>query len=90
MKAGLREVAPGREITSTYRAPWWLPGGHLQTIYARSLAQNYPVRYRRERWETLDDDFIDLDWLDDASDRGRLIVLFHGLEAMPRVIMRSV
>jgi predicted alpha/beta-fold hydrolase len=67
-------------LASTYRAPWWLPGGHLQTIYARSLAQNYPVRYRRERWETPDDDFIDLDWLDDSSGSGRLIVLFHGLE----------
>jgi uncharacterized protein len=70
-----------RNISPTdYHAPWWLPGGHLQTIYARSLAQNYPVRYRRERWETPDDDFIDLDWLDDSSGRDRLIVLFHGLE----------
>jgi uncharacterized protein len=65
---------------SDYRAPWWLPGAHLQTIYARSLAKNYRVQYRRERWETPDNDFIDLDWLDHASDGGRLIVLFHGLE----------
>jgi predicted alpha/beta-fold hydrolase len=65
---------------SEYRAPWWLPGGHLQTIYARSLATNYRVQYRRERWETPDDDFIDLDWVDIASDSSKLIVLFHGLE----------
>jgi len=63
-----------------YRAPWWLPGGHLQTIYARSLATNYRVQYRRERWETPDNDFIDLDWVDLASDSSKLIVLFHGLE----------
>ena len=31
------------DLESTYRAPWWLPGGHLQTIYARSLARNYAV-----------------------------------------------
>lgn len=64
-----------------YCAPWWLPGGHLQTIYARSLGQNYAVAYRRERWETPDGDFIDLDWLADGrKDGGKLLVLFHGLE----------
>jgi len=67
-----------------YRAPRWLPGGHLQTIYARQLARNYPVRYRRERWTTPDQDFIDLDWLDPAADRSRLVVLFHGLEGCSR------
>jgi len=67
-----------------YRAPWWLPGGHLQTIYARSLARNYAVRYRRERWKTPDDDFIDLDWLDGAPKKPNLLVLFHGLEGCSR------
>ncbi|HEY1232282.1 MAG TPA: hydrolase [Candidatus Binatia bacterium] len=62
-----------------YQAPWWLPGGHLQTIYARCLARSYVVSYRRERWETPDHDFIDLDWVDHPNG-GRLIVLFHGLE----------
>ena len=62
-----------------YRPPWWLPGGHLQTIYARSLARNYAVTYRRERWQTPDEDFIDLDWLVSAAD-SPLLVLFHGLE----------
>lgn len=67
-------------LESTYHAPWWLPGGHLQTIYARHLARNSVVRYRRERWETPDDDFIDVDWLDDEDDGSKLLVLFHGLE----------
>ena len=65
--------------SGTYRPPWWLPGGHLQTIYARWLARSYAVPYRRERWETPDHDFIDLDWLDYPKG-DRLIVLFHGLE----------
>jgi predicted alpha/beta-fold hydrolase len=63
-----------------YVAPRWLPGGHLQTIYARQLARYYSVCYRRERWITPDEDFIDLDWLDDSADEGSLVVLFHGLE----------
>jgi uncharacterized protein len=67
------------ETAAGYRAPWWLPGGHVQTIYARWLARSYAVSYRRERWETPDLDFIDLDWVDHPKG-GRLIVLFHGLE----------
>jgi uncharacterized protein len=63
-----------------YHAPWWLPCGHLQTLYARTLGQNYAVAYRRERWETPDRDFIDLDWLDETPDAAKLLVLFHGLE----------
>lgn len=81
--AGARKDAKfgkGNISRTDYHAPWWLPGGHLQTTYARSLARNYPVRYRRMRWETPDEDFIDLDWLDDSLDSRRLIVLFHGLE----------
>jgi predicted alpha/beta-fold hydrolase len=35
--------------------------------------------YRRERWTTPDDDFIDVDWLDGLAD-APLLVLFHGLE----------
>lgn len=61
-----------------YRAPWWLPGGHLQTIYA-ALVPAPRVRWRRERWETPDGDFIDLDWAEGEA-KGPLIALFHGLE----------
>lgn len=76
-----RATLPKQLFDLDYRAPKWLPGGHLQTIYARSLAPIYSVPYRRERWDTPDGDFIDLDWLDDSSTDGtRLLVLFHGLE----------
>jgi predicted alpha/beta-fold hydrolase len=61
-----------------YRAPKWLPGGHAQTIYPLLIRPPAPA-YRRERWETPDGDFIDLDWLD-AQAHSPLLVLFHGLE----------
>jgi len=65
-----------------YQAPAWLPGGHLQTIwpalYARRVYGPRP-RYRRERWDTPDGDFIDVDWLLGAP-CATLLVLFHGLE----------
>jgi predicted alpha/beta-fold hydrolase len=60
----------------SYTAPWWLPGGHLQTIFA-ALAPAPRIDFRRERWDTPDGDFIDLDW---AGSDGPLIALFHGLE----------
>jgi len=70
-----------------YRAPKWLPGGHAQTIYPL-LIKPQPYPYLRERWETPDDDFIDLDWNATAtrptfsadSAHQPLVVLFHGLE----------
>lgn len=63
---------------SAYRPPAWLPGGDLQTIWAAALPRPR-VDYRRERWELPDGDFIDLDWLDGASE-APLVALFHGLE----------
>ncbi|MDA0275924.1 MAG: alpha/beta fold hydrolase, partial [Proteobacteria bacterium] len=63
-------------MSETYEAPWWLPGGHLQTLYA-ALAPAPRIEWRRERWDTPDGDFIDLDWL---GQEGPVLALFHGLE----------
>ena len=82
-------------------APWWLPGGHLQTIWPALFARRgcaAPPQYRRERWDTPDGDFVDVDFLVDtghgdvageatpkAGTVGRpLLVLFHGLEGSSR------
>ena len=65
-----------------YVAPSWLPGGHLQTIwsalYARRALGPRP-QYQRERWDTPDGDFIDVDWLQ-GPPGDTLLVMFHGLE----------
>lgn len=82
------EVKPSAE---GYRAPRWLPGGHAQTIHAASWAPRQHVTYWRDRWETPDFDFIDLDWVEppagstkelklSETDDAPLVVLFHGLE----------
>ena len=62
-----------------YIAPRWLPGGNLQTIYPSTFIAKPPVRFRRERWDTPDDDFIDVDFVDGQPGQP-LVVLFHGLE----------
>jgi uncharacterized protein len=79
----------------SYRAPPWLPGGHLQTIYPVFVprARN---RFRRQRIETPDGDFVDFDWLEGGGGpRAPLAVLFHGLESggsahYASAIMRSL
>ena len=63
---------------NAYRAPSWLPGGHAQTLWPL-LIKPRPLKLRRERWDTPDDDFIDVDHLDGPAD-APLMVLFHGLE----------
>lgn len=65
-----------------YRAPWWLPSGHLQTLWAY-FRGGRPVDLRWERWERSDGDFNDLAWLDGPPD-APLVVLFHGLEGSAR------
>jgi len=72
---------------AAYRAPRWLPGGNLQTIWAATRSQRLlsglaPV-FLRERWDTPDGDFIDVDHLAHAAPSGAPrphLVLFHGLE----------
>ena len=75
-----------------YTAPWWLPGGDLQTIWAALYARRRhgPAQvYKRERWITPDMDFVDIDLADAAAlsvdpaaspERRPMLVLFHGLE----------
>ena len=74
-----------------YEAPAWLPGGNLQTIwpalYGRRVFGPHP-QYRRERWDTPDGDFVDVDFLATAPALPGvvrpLLVLFHGLEGSSR------
>ncbi len=51
----------------------------MQTIYPAKLIPKAIVTYRRERWDTPDGDFIDVDFVDGDADKP-LLVLFHGLE----------
>jgi predicted alpha/beta-fold hydrolase len=63
-----------------YRAPWWLRGGDLQTIYPAVCIPKPPVAFRRERWDTpCGFDFIDVDFVDGEADQP-FVLLFHGLE----------
>jgi uncharacterized protein len=72
---------------ASYRAPWWLPGGHAQTIWPALVSRNHSgatPRYVRERWDTPDGDFIDVDIQHATNTDARWLVMFHGLEGSSR------
>jgi predicted alpha/beta-fold hydrolase len=65
--------------SSTYRPPWGLANGHLQTILPVLFRRVATITCERERIETPDGDFLDLDWnRDHRSDS--LVIITHGLE----------
>jgi len=77
----------------SYAAPAWMlgrgaVGGNVQTIWPALLARRFrgtPPAFRRERWDTPDGDFIDVDFLADPPTVGApWLVLFHGLEGSSR------
>ncbi|WP_258104478.1 YheT family hydrolase [Marinoscillum sp. MHG1-6] len=63
----------------SYKRPFWLPNGHLETIYPALFRKvNGLTKPVRQRISTPDDDFLDLDWYKNGNDR--LMILQHGLE----------
>ncbi|HXH04680.1 MAG TPA: hydrolase [Candidatus Competibacteraceae bacterium] len=70
--------------TSPFRPAWWLPGAHAQTLWPYLCRRLPSVRYRRERLELPDGDFLDLDWHAAAPVAGPLVLVLHGLEGCSR------
>ncbi len=58
--------------------PAWMRNGHLETILPALQMPKVHPPFQRERICTPDDDFLDLDWHRQGSDR--LVILTHGLE----------
>ena len=62
----------------SYTPPPFLFSAHLETIFPSMLRRVSLKPYTRERIVTPDHDFLDLDWLQQGSDK--LIIISHGLE----------
>lgn len=67
---------------STYTPSGIFRNPHVQTIYPVFFRRVKGVRYTRERIETPDGDFLDLDWSRVGSDK--LVIVVHGLEGSSR------
>jgi len=70
----------------TYKAPFWLPDGHSQSIYP-SLFRKVPLTHSHsERLELPDGDFLDVDWhlRNGELHEKPLLIVSHGLEGDSR------
>lgn len=56
--------------------------GHVQTLFPPIFRPRPEVVYERQRLDTSDGDFVDLDWSRGGNDR--LVVILHGLEGNSR------
>lgn len=75
--------------TSSFRPPFGFGNGHLQTILPVLLRRVASITTERERIDTADGDFLDLDWRRSAVTKvhghgnhrpERLVIITHGLE----------
>ncbi len=72
------------EQTKEFKAAWWLPGGHLQSIFGDVFRSKPKLALRRERLATPDGDFLNLDWLDGDPNKP-LVIVMHGLGSSAHV-----
>jgi uncharacterized protein len=62
--------------TDRFKASWWLPGGHSQTLWP-VLTRRVRLDVRSERLELPDGDFVQLDWI---GQRGPIVIVLPGLQ----------
>ena len=62
-----------------YQSPWWLPGGHLQTLYPYLFLKKPRRYFERIREYLPDGDFLDFDWINREKTTPTVVIL-HGLE----------
>jgi len=65
-------------LALSYDRPLFLFSAHLETIYPALLRRVDGVSYERERIQTPDDDFLDVDWLRQRAEK--VVIISHGLE----------
>lgn len=87
MDAPPTPTLPTTALPRPFIAPWWAQGPHLQTLAGKLLRRTDAVPLERERWDTPDGDFLDLDFAPDAGSdpgRGPAVLVLHGLEGSAR------
>jgi predicted alpha/beta-fold hydrolase len=70
-----------REII--YSPAWWIPGGHLRTLWGKLFRRQQMAPTVMERWDTPDGDFVEIHRLHAPPGKPRVLLL-HGLEGTVR------
>jgi len=68
---------------TSFKHAWWLPGGHLQTLWGRFARKRLNLDVERRRIQTPDGDFLELLRMPAPNGAPRMLVL-HGLEGTER------
>jgi len=74
---------PLKQTIRSIQSPFWLPDGHSQSIYPALFRKVILVQAPiRERLNTDDGDFLDVDWYLNQGDivQTPLLIISHGLE----------
>jgi predicted alpha/beta-fold hydrolase len=67
-----------------FRVARWASGPHAQTLIGRVLRSPEGPAFQRERLETDDGDFLDVDWGPDPAEDAPIVLVLHGLEGSSR------
>lgn len=68
-----------------YQPPFPFTNGHLQTLFPTLLRKLPPTSPQRQRIDTPDGDFLDIDWhLSGKAHGERVVIVSHGLEGNSR------
>lgn len=78
-QARLKEEVMAVLAEHPFVAPWWLKNTHAQTVAARYVRRLAKPEMRVERWDTPDDDFLDLHFFE-GDPAMPTALLLHGLE----------
>ena len=73
-----RGMTAGSIVKSPFKPAWWLPGPHSQTLWPYLFHRKHTVKYKTERLELPDGDFVDL--YRTLNSTGPIVTVFHGLE----------
>lgn len=66
-------------LNSQYQPGWLFKNGHVNTLFPYLFRRKPNISFVRERVETPDGDFFDVDWVN-RVERSKLVILMHGLE----------
>ena len=65
-------------IKTDYEPSFLFKNRHINTIYSSLFRKTKPLSFKRKRIETLDEDFLDIDLIENGS--RKIVILCHGLE----------
>lgn len=75
-----RDPIPAAALPPPFRPARLATNPHVQTIAGKFLRRPPDLPVRRERWDTPDGDFLDIDFVDPPTPTSPWCVILHGLE----------